>query len=61
MCFYGEIRDELAKVEADAGHEILIGDDLNVILDPDLDGSGRKTKLKESCKKKKCRKSVFLI
>ena len=59
MCFYGEIRNELAKVEADAGHGILIGGDFNVILVPDLAGSGRKTNLKESCEKN--RKSVFLI
>ena len=48
MCFYDEIHDELAKVETDA-----------VILNPDLDGSGGKPKLKESSKKN--RKSVFLI
>ena len=49
--FYDEIRNELAEVEADADHRIIIGSDFNVILDPDLDGSGGKPKLKESCKK----------
>ena len=48
--FYDEIRNELAEVEADADHRIIIGGDFNVILDPDLDGSGGKPKLKESCK-----------
>ena len=48
--FYNEIRNELAEVEADADHRIIIGGDFNVILDPDLDGSGGKPKLKESCK-----------
>ena len=33
--FYDEIRNELAKVEADADHRIIIGSDFNVILDPD--------------------------
>lgn len=37
--FYDEILNELAKVEADADHQIKIGGDFNVILDPDLDGS----------------------
>ena len=49
--FYYEIHNELAKVEADADHRIIIGSDFNVILDPDLHGLGRKPKLKESCKK----------
>ena len=49
--FYDEIHNELAKLEADADHRIIIGGDFNVILDPDLDGSGGKQKLKESSKK----------
>ena len=63
--FYDEIHDELAKMEADADHRIIIGGDFNVILDPDLDGSGGKPKkkikekFKESCKKN--RKFVFRI
>ena len=47
--FYDEIHDELAKMEADADHRIIIFGDFNVILDRDLDGSGGKPK--ESCKK----------
>ena len=46
--FYDEIHDELAKVEADVDHRIIVGGDFNVILDPDLDGSGGKPKFKES-------------
>jgi exonuclease III len=48
--FYDEIQNELAKLEADADHQIIIGGDFNVILDPDLDRSGGKPKLKESSK-----------
>ena len=50
--FYDEIHNELGKVETDADHRIIIGGDFNVILNPDLDGSGGKPKLKESSKKK---------
>ena len=49
--FYDEIHNELAKVETHADHRIIIGGDFNVILNPDLDGSGGKPKLKESSKK----------
>ena len=35
-------------MEADAGHRIIIGGDFDVILDPDLDGSGGKPKFKLS-------------
>ena len=52
-----EVHNELAEMEADADHHIITGGDFNVILNPDLDGSGGKPKLKESCKKN--RKSVF--
>ena len=38
-------------MEADADHRIIVGGDFNVILDPDLHGSGGKPKFKESCKK----------
>ena len=47
--FYDEIHIQLAKMEADADHRIIIGGDFYVILDPDLDGSGGKPKLRESC------------
>ena len=59
MCFYDEIHHELAKMEADADHRIIVGGDFNVILDPDLDGSGGKPKFKESCKKIENLCSVF--
>ena len=49
--FYDEIHDELAKMEADADHRIIVGGDFNVILDPDLDGSGEKPNLKNPVKK----------
>ena len=35
-------------MKADADHRIIIDGDFNVILDPDLNGSGRKPKFKES-------------
>ena len=44
QCVFDEIHNELAKMEADADHQMIVGGDFNVILDPDLDGSGGKPK-----------------
>ena len=42
--FYDEIHNELAKMEVDADHQIIIGGDFNVILDPALVREGIQSK-----------------
>ena len=49
--FYDEIQNELDKLEIDTDCKLIVGGDLNVIREPDLDGSGGSPKLKESSKK----------
>ena len=46
MFFYDEIHNELAKLEGDEDHRIIIGGDFNVILDPYFRWIGRETKIK---------------
>ena len=48
--FFDQIKDELDNSGIDDDCRIIIGGELNVILDPDLDGFGGKPKLKESVK-----------
>ena len=48
--FFDQIKDELDNSGIDDDCRIIIGEDFNVILDPDLDGFGGKPKLKESAK-----------
>ena len=45
MGFYDEIRNEIDKMDIDTDYKIMIGGDLNIILDLDLaDRSGGKPK-----------------
>lgn len=48
--FFEEIQKELDELELDEKCDVIIGGDFNVILDADLDGTGGKPFLKESCK-----------
>ena len=48
--FFDQIKDELDNSGIDEDCRIIMGGDFNVILDPDLDGSGGNPKLKESVK-----------
>ena len=48
--FFDQIKDELDNSGIDEDCRIIMGWDFNVILDPDLDGSGGNPKLKESVK-----------
>ena len=48
--FYQEIQKELDELELDENCDLIIGGDFNVILDADLDGTGGKPLIKESCK-----------
>ena len=49
-CFGQYLSAELDEVELDENCDVIIGGDLNVILDADLDGTGGKPFIKESCK-----------
>ena len=49
--FFEEIQTQLDGLDLEENCEIIIGGDFNVILEPDLDGTGGKPQLKESCKK----------
>jgi len=48
MLFFDHIKDELNRMDIEG--RIIAGGDLNVILDPKLDGQGGNPKLKESVK-----------
>ena len=49
--FLEEIKKHLDELELEENCEVIIGGDFNVILDADLDGTGGKPQVKESCKK----------
>lgn len=49
--FFEEIQKKLDDLELVENYEVIIGGDFNVILDANLDGSGGKPQMKESCKK----------
>ena len=48
--FFEESKKELYELELDENCDVIIGGDFNVILDADLDGTGGKPFIKESCK-----------
>ena len=48
--FFEEIQKQLDELELEENCEVIIGGDFNVILDADLDGTGGKPQVKESCK-----------
>ena len=48
--FFEEIQKQLDELELEENCEVIIGGDVNVILDADLDGTGGKPQVKESCK-----------
>ena len=48
--FFEEIKKQLDELELEENCEVIIGGDFNVILDADLDGTGGKPQVKESCK-----------
>ena len=48
--FFEEIQKQLDELELEENCEVIIGGDFNVILDADLDGTGGKLQVKESCK-----------
>ena len=48
--YYKEIQKEIDQLpDIDMDCRVIIGGDFNVILDPNLDGSGGNPKLKDSC------------
>ena len=49
--FFEEIQKQLDKLELEDNCEVIIGGDFNVIFDAELDGSGGKPQVRESCKK----------
>ena len=49
--FFEEIKKQLDKLELEDNCEVIIGGDFNVIFDAELDGTGGKPKVRESCKK----------
>ena len=49
--FFEEIQKQLGKLELEENCEVVISGDLNVILDADLDGTGGKPQVRESCGK----------
>ena len=49
--FFEEIKKQLDELELEENCEMIIGGDFNVILDADLDGTGGKPQVKESCKR----------
>ena len=49
--FFEEIQKKLDDLELVENCEVVIRGDFNVILDANLDGSGGKPQMKESCKK----------
>ena len=49
--FFQEIHKQLDELVLEENCEIIIGGDFNVILEPDLDGTGGKPQVKDSCKK----------
>jgi len=49
--FFQEIQNELESLNIEAECDMIIGGDLNVIVNPEFDGLGGKPKLKESVKK----------
>ena len=49
--FFEEIHKQLDELVLEENCEIIIGGDFNVILEPDLDGTGGKPQVKDSCKK----------
>ena len=49
--FFEEIQKQLNELELEENCEVVIGGDFNVILDADLDGTGGKPQVRESCKK----------
>ena len=50
LLFFGQIKDELDRINIEDDCKIIIGGDFNVILDPDYDSHGGKPKLRESVK-----------
>ena len=48
--FFEEIQKQLDGLELEENCEVIIGGDFNVILDADLDRTGGKPQVKESCK-----------
>ena len=48
--FYEEIQKELDELELDENWDVIIGGDFHVSLDAELDGTGGKPFIKESCK-----------
>ena len=48
--FFEEIQKQLDKLELEENCEVVIGGDFNVSLDADLDGTGGKPQVKESCR-----------
>ena len=46
-----EIQKQLDKLELEENCEVVIGGHFNVILDADLDGTGSKPQVRESCGK----------
>ena len=49
--FFEEIQKQLGKLELEENCEVVISDDFNVILDADLDGTGGKPQVRQSCGK----------
>ena len=49
--FFEEIQKKLDDLELVENYEVIIGGDFNIILDANLDGSGDKPQMQESCKK----------
>ena len=50
--FYDEIQKEIDQIQdIDPEPKFIIGGDFNLILDSELDGSGRKPKVKDACTK----------
>ena len=50
LLFFGQIKDELDRINIEDDCKIIIGGDFNVILEPDFDSHGGKPKLRESVK-----------
>ena len=48
---FEEIQKQLDKLELEDNREVIIGGDFNVIFDAELDGTGGKRQVRESCKK----------
>ena len=48
--FFAEIQKQIEEIGLEENCELIIGGDFNVILDANLDGSGGKPQVKESCK-----------